>query len=464
METRASKKRTNTAQQPPQVIVPKRQRVVLGEIPDLSFPQYQPKHKLQLRRNPNLNKPTITFPSIDSNLDKPLPRNNNQIRSDEYIDEPYVSDIFDYLRAMEMQKKRRPMVGYMENVQRDITSNMRGTLVDWLVEVADEYKLLPETLHLSISYIDRFLSIQPVKRSKFQLLGVSSMLVASKYEEITPPKAADFCQITDNSYYLEEVLNMEADILKSLNFEMGNPNVITFLKRFVGIASENPKTSNLQFEYLCNYLAELSLLDYECIRFLPSVVAASVIFLARFIIQPGVNPWTSSLCECLGHESADLEECVTMLHDLYLSRREASFKAVRDKYKQNKFKCVANLPSPPENSNLQFEYLCNYLAELSLLDYECIRFLPSVLAASVVFLARIIIRPGVNPWTSSLCECLGYESADLEECVRMLHDLYLSRRAASFKAVRDKYKQNKFKCVANLPSPPEVPNHYFEEE
>jgi cyclin A len=45
--------------------------------------------------------------------------------------------------------------------------------------------------------------------------------------------------------------------------------------------------------------------------------------------------------------------------------------------------------------------------------------------------------------TSSLCECLGYESADLEECVTMLHDLYLSRRAASFKAVRDKYKQNK---------------------
>jgi cyclin A len=78
-----------------------------------------------------------------------------------------------------MQKKRRPMVGYMENVQLDITSNMRGTLVDWLVEVADEYKLLPETLHLSVSYIDRFLSLNTVHRSKLQLLGVSSMLIAS---------------------------------------------------------------------------------------------------------------------------------------------------------------------------------------------------------------------------------------------------------------------------------------------
>jgi cyclin A len=56
---------------------------------------------------------------------------------------------------------------------------MRGTLVDWLVEVADEYKLLPETLHLSVSYIDRFLSLNTLNRRKLQLLGVSSMLIAS---------------------------------------------------------------------------------------------------------------------------------------------------------------------------------------------------------------------------------------------------------------------------------------------
>jgi hypothetical protein len=105
METRASKKRTNAAQQPPQpqVIVLKRQRVVLGEIPDLSFPQFQPKHKLQVRKNPNLNNSEKSLPSIDSNLDKPVPRNNNPIRSnEEEINEPYVSDIFDYLRTIEV--------------------------------------------------------------------------------------------------------------------------------------------------------------------------------------------------------------------------------------------------------------------------------------------------------------------------------------------------------------------------
>lgn len=71
------------------------------------------------------------------------------------------------------------MVNYIEKVQKGVTIHMRGILVDWLVEVAEEYKLLPETLFLSVSYIDRFLSVSPVSKSRLQLLGVSSMLIAS---------------------------------------------------------------------------------------------------------------------------------------------------------------------------------------------------------------------------------------------------------------------------------------------
>ncbi|KAI5404239.1 Cyclin-A3-1, variant 2 [Lathyrus oleraceus] len=222
METGGSKKRTNGTESP-SVLVPKRQRVVLEEFPDLNVPDY----------HPNLNKSasTSTLSLLpNSNLDNSVCNKTNAKRESMQIVEPYVSDVSVYLRMMEVQEKRRPAVDYMDNVQRFITTNMRATLVDWLVEVADEYKLLPETLHLAVSYIDRFLSIHSLDRSKLQLLGVSAMLIASKYEEITPPKAVDFCQITDNTYELHEVLEMESHILKSLNFEMGNPNVTTFLK------------------------------------------------------------------------------------------------------------------------------------------------------------------------------------------------------------------------------------------
>ncbi|XP_020212829.1 putative cyclin-A3-1 isoform X2 [Cajanus cajan] len=327
METRAAaaKRKANT------VIVekqhPKRHRVVLADLSNLPN-SFVPT---------NVHSPSREKPQC---LKNPTPTKN--VLSLTQIDEPYVNDIHEYLRAMEMQRKRRPTTDYIDKVQKGVTTTMRAVLVDWLVEVAEEYKLLSDTLHLSVSYIDRFLSVNPVTRSTLQLLGVSSMLIASKYEEIDPPSVDKFCTITDNTYDKAEVVKMEAEILKSLNFEMGNPTVNTFLRSFTDVTSENQN-----FKFLSCYLAELSLLDYDCLRFLPSAVAASVIFLARFIISPKVHPWTVSLRECLGYKSLELKECVLILHDLYLSRKAPSFKAVRDKYKQHQFKYVADLPSPP---------------------------------------------------------------------------------------------------------------------
>lgn len=129
---------------------------------------------------------------------------------------------------------------------------------------------------------------------------------------------------------------MEADVLKSLQFEMGNPTVKTFLRRFTGVAQEDCKSPSLQLEFLGYYLSELSILDYSCVKFLPSLVAASVIFLSRFTLQPNAHPWSAALQQYSGYKAADLKECVLILHDLQLSRRGGSLVAVRDKYKQHK--------------------------------------------------------------------------------------------------------------------------------
>ncbi|ESW08719.1 hypothetical protein PHAVU_009G069000 [Phaseolus vulgaris] len=342
METRAAAKRKKESGVVVEKQHPKKRRVVLGELsnlPNLIVPKTQDlsKQKRQCLKNSNIKK---------------LYSLNNTLSSLQ-IDQQYASHIDEYLRAMET--KRRPMVNYMDKVQLVVTTNMREILVDWLVDVAVEYKLLSETLHLSVSYIDRFLSVSPVTKSRLQLLGVSSMLIASKYEEANPPRVEKFCSITDNTYEKKEVVKMETEILQSLNFEMGNPTSITFLKRCLGVASVNKKTPNLKVEFLSFYLAELSLLDYDCIRFLPSIVAASSLFLASFIISPEVHPWTSSLREWSGYKPAELKVCVLTLHDLYFSRKAASSRSVRDKYKQHKFKYVANLPSPPHVPSYYFE-------------------------------------------------------------------------------------------------------------
>ncbi|RVW54026.1 Cyclin-A2-1 [Vitis vinifera] len=115
----------------------------------------------------------------------------------------YASDIYDNFLCRELD--RRPSANFMDSVQRDITPNMRGILVDWLVEVSEEYKLVPDTLYLTVNLIDRFLSKNYIEKQRLQLLGVTCMLIASKYEEICAPHVEEFCFITDNTYTREEV-------------------------------------------------------------------------------------------------------------------------------------------------------------------------------------------------------------------------------------------------------------------
>lgn len=309
-----------------------KKRAVLGDLTNLA-------NVVVFATNPNFGF-APRKPKCETKKAAPEPDNE-----DPQLCGPYASDIYAYLRRLEVEPKRRPLPDYMETIQKDVNANMRGVLVDWLVEVADELKLLPDTLYLSVAYVDKYLSINVITKKKLQLLGVASMFIASKYEEINPPNVDE---LSDMTYTKEEVIKMEADILKSLEFEMGNPTVRTFLRKFIDVAQGNYKTPTLQFEFLVSYLAELSLLDYKCVKFLPSMVAASVIFLARLMIRSKMNPWCSALQQYTGYKAADLRDCVLVLHDLYLGRRGGSLQVVRAKYKQHKFKYVANLPCPPE--------------------------------------------------------------------------------------------------------------------
>lgn len=78
-----------------------------------------------------------------------------------------------------MEDSKRPLPNYMQLVQTDIRADMREVLVDWLVEVTEEYRLVSDTLYLAMAYLDRFLSSHSVSRNKLQLLGVTCMLIAS---------------------------------------------------------------------------------------------------------------------------------------------------------------------------------------------------------------------------------------------------------------------------------------------
>jgi cyclin A len=265
----------------------------------------------------------------------------------------YVEDIYKYLRNAEL--KSRPSANFMDTVQNDITPNMRGILVDWLIEVSEEYKLVPDTLYLTVSYIDRYLSANPTSRHKLQLLGVSCMLIASKYEEVCPPQVEEFCYITDNTYTREEMLSMERKILTFLNFDMTIPTTKSFLRRFVRASQAGNKSPTLHMEFLANYLAELTLMECGFLQYLPSLIAASTVFLSRLTLDFITHPWNPTLAHYTGYKASQLKECVMAIYNVQMNRKGSTLVAIREKYQQHKFKCVASLPPPPFISERFFE-------------------------------------------------------------------------------------------------------------
>ncbi|CAN1240174.1 CYCA1-1 [Linum grandiflorum] len=243
-------------------------------------------------------------------------------------------DIYNHLRATET--KKRPATDFMEKVQKDVNASMRAILVDWLVEVAEEYRLVPDTLYLTVNYIDRYLSGNVINRQKLQLLGVACMMIASKYEEICAPQVEEFCYITDNTYFKDEVLDMESSVLNYLKFEMTAPTSKCFLRRFARAAQGSNEVPSMQLECLANYISELSLLEYNMLCYPPSVVAASSIFLAKFILSPSGRPWNSTLQHYTRYQPSDLRDCVKDLHRLCCGSYDSNLPAIRDKYSQHK--------------------------------------------------------------------------------------------------------------------------------
>jgi len=272
----------------------------------------------------------------------PLTQHNPDTAVDIFSAPEYAEDIYSYLRQSEV--KFMPKSNYMSK-QPDISHSMRSILVDWLVEVGEEYKLQTETLYLAVSYIDRFLSYMSVQRSKLQLVGTAAMFIASKYEEIYPPDVGEFVYITDDTYNKRQVLRMEHLVLKVLGFDLSGPTANVFLSQMCQMSNSAEKV-----QHLAMYLCELSLLHGDTfLSFPPSEVAAASLVLARHALarECAVSvTWPESLVTLTGFTCDTLRGCVVALLGVWRGAEDSPQQAIREKYKSSKYRHVSELPVP----------------------------------------------------------------------------------------------------------------------
>ncbi|KAJ0241915.1 Cyclin-B2-2 [Hirschfeldia incana] len=245
----------------------------------------------------------------------------------------YVQDLYAFHRKME--RFSCVPVDYMMQ-QIDLNEKMRAILIDWLIEVHDKFDLMNETLFLTVNLIDRFLSKKAVLRKKLQLVGLVALLLACKYEEVSVPLVEDLVVISDRAYTRHDVLHMEKTMLSTLQFNVSLPTQYPFLRRFIKAAQADKKC-----EVLASFLMELALVEYEMLRFPPSLVAATAVYTAQCTLD-GFRKW-SSTCEFHSHYSEDqLMECCRKMVSLHERAATGKLTGVYRKYSTFKFGYIAN--------------------------------------------------------------------------------------------------------------------------
>merc|ERR1711970_1555801 len=239
----------------------------------------------------------------------------------------YTPFLYSYLRHMEQKLAIRK--DFMQGMH--INGRIRGVLIDWLIDVHNQFKLLQETLYLAIFLLDRFMQLDGVhiKRSRYQLVGVTALFTASKIEQ------------------------MEMRMLSAIKFRIGRPLPLHFLRRY----SKAGDVDILQHT-LAKYLVELSQLDYDLAHVDPSELSAAALCLSLQLLSTDeCEVWSATLRYYSHYSEQDLMRTITNMAALATTASNSSLKAVFNKYCSRTKLKVALLP---ELKGSKIKQLCRY--------------------------------------------------------------------------------------------------------
>lgn len=261
----------------------------------------------------------------------------------------YVNDIYEYMRMLEREQSVKKNYLETSKVTGVILPKMRAVLVDWLVEVHQQFSLLQETLFLAVAIMDRYMQVRADKipRKKLQLVGVTAMFIAAKYEEMYAPEIGDFVYITDNAYSQSQIREMEMDVLQVLRFDLGRPLPLHFLRR-------NSKAGQVDatIHTLAKYMMELTLVEYSFAHIPPSKLAASALAISLVLFErdetktiqelwnPTVAFYSHYPLESIRENIIDL---ATLLVKTSRANENGKLMAVRKKYANKKFAKISQI-------------------------------------------------------------------------------------------------------------------------
>ena len=251
----------------------------------------------------------------------------------EYLDEIYTNLLYD-----DLELKYKPKIGYM-NIQKDINEQMRAILIDWLIEVHYRFRLKSETLFQTVWIIDTYLTFEQIQRAKLQLLGIASLLISCKENEMYYPRTQEFIYMTNNAYTKNELLKKEAHVLNILNFEILSPSADEFYNILSKCFSFNKEQ-----KFLGEYFMDSSLIDYKMLKYTPSIIATACAYIVMkfYGIKKYKDLYSSNMVMMDSPQKA-IKDCARDLCFFVKNLSNSSLKATKEKYSLEQFGKVSDL-------------------------------------------------------------------------------------------------------------------------
>nr|XP_033770580.1 cyclin-F isoform X1 [Geotrypetes seraphini] len=193
-------------------------------------------------------------------------------------------------------------------VQRGMNDTTRYILIDWLVEVATMKDFSSLCLHMTVGCVDRYLKLRSVSRTRLQLVGITCMVICTRFisKEILTIREAVW--LTDNTYKYEDLVRMMGEIISALEGKIRIPTLVDYKDVLLNLMPLERRTVQLN-----SYICELSLLYTDFSVYSPAQLATAALLLAK-MLHKQVHSWSIQLAECTGFSLEDLIPCMLSLH------------------------------------------------------------------------------------------------------------------------------------------------------
>jgi len=272
---------------------------------------------------------------------------DEEVKGDLFQVTEYVTDIYSYLK--EMENKCQLSSRFLE--KHKFTPKARAILVDWIADVHYTFSLMIDTFHRTVSILDRYFSKQvvPIVKDNLQLIGITSLWIAIKYEENDGVEVHDLVYLCDGAITKEQIVTMETTILSTLDYSLGAPIPIVFLRRYGRAAKTNSE------EYtLSKYFSDIAHLEHSLSSKKPSLIAAACIYLSLSVSKGTLDQsvWSPSLVHYTDYQYKDFAHLLPIFSKLIQGLATSSLNSMRRQYSSSKNYAVSLLFSRPKGEEI----------------------------------------------------------------------------------------------------------------